>query len=126
MSYCRWSTDNFRSDVYVYAASSGGWTTHVAGRKRIGDRPTDPYDPQIFLTMDFKDPVQVAEWEQRKAAHDKWLEAADWHDVPEPYGGTSYNDDTPQECAARLRTMKAAGIYVPDGVIEELDETPGT
>lgn len=29
MSYCRWSSDNFKCDVYVYADVSGGWTTHV-------------------------------------------------------------------------------------------------
>lgn len=28
MSYCRWSSDDFKSDVYVYE-SQAGWITHV-------------------------------------------------------------------------------------------------
>lgn len=37
MSYCRWSTDDGRSDVYVYHDIRGGWTTHVRGGEDYND-----------------------------------------------------------------------------------------
>ena len=33
MSYCRWSSDGFKSDVYVYADVAGGFTCHVTDGK---------------------------------------------------------------------------------------------
>src|SRR5687767_6611694 len=39
MSYCRWSTDDFQCDLYCYEDVSGGFTTHVAGRRKIWDAP---------------------------------------------------------------------------------------
>ena len=35
MSYCRWSSMNSMCDVYVYEDDAGGWTTHVAAKRRI-------------------------------------------------------------------------------------------
>src|SRR3954471_1428440 len=44
MSYCRWSSDKFRSDVYVYACFDNTWTTHVALSKLMEEYPgPDPY-----------------------------------------------------------------------------------
>lgn len=37
MSYCRFSSDNFQSDVYVYADVYGGYTTMVAEVRSGGD-----------------------------------------------------------------------------------------
>jgi hypothetical protein len=123
MSYCRWSSDNFRSDVYIYEDAGGGWTTHVAGRKRIGDRPDDPHSWKwIQIIGDNPTPEQLAMWEEAKKKHKDWLnEDGPWQPVPEPWCGQSYNDSTPQACAARLKQMKADGLYIPDGVIEELE-----
>ena len=42
MSYCRWSCDSFRCDIYAYEAH-GGWTIHVAVRKR--EIPAGMNDP---------------------------------------------------------------------------------
>lgn len=33
MSYCRFSSDGFNCDVYVYEDCAGGWTTHVAANR---------------------------------------------------------------------------------------------
>ena len=35
MSYCRWSSDDFQSDVYVYEDCRGPWVVHVAGRRHV-------------------------------------------------------------------------------------------
>lgn len=31
MSYCRWSCDDFKSDVYAYASGNSHWTIHLKG-----------------------------------------------------------------------------------------------
>lgn len=33
MSYCRFSSDDWRCDVYAYESCNGHWVTHVAGNK---------------------------------------------------------------------------------------------
>lgn len=35
MSYCRFSSNNFWCDVYVYKNVNGGWTTHVAANRHV-------------------------------------------------------------------------------------------
>ena len=42
MSYCRWSSDNWKCDLYCYEDVSGGITTHVAGNRIVGDIPEAP------------------------------------------------------------------------------------
>jgi hypothetical protein len=111
MSYCRWSSDDWKSDVYTYAHVDGSWTTHVAGRKRVGHiTPLPDYD---------------------KVSHDEWwfayqqqmkdLEKTTLVDIGLPHDGETFKDDSPQSCAATLRRLREAGYHVPDGVIEELE-----
>ena len=35
MSYCRWSSDDFQCDVYVYESVAGGFVTHVAANRVV-------------------------------------------------------------------------------------------
>ena len=45
MSYCRFSTDNFRCDLYAYG-SHDGYHLHVAGNRVVWDPPPSPYRPE--------------------------------------------------------------------------------
>ena len=109
MSYCRFSSDNWRSDVYAYADVSGGYTTHVASNRVIGDVPTLPrFDNRSFLEayrrqMDF-------------------LRDAKREPIGGPYDGDSFNDEGLEEFLARLLSLREAGYYVPDGAIEAVRE----
>ena len=42
MSYCRFSSDDWQCDVYVYADVAGGWTTHVAAVRFVFDKELPP------------------------------------------------------------------------------------
>ena len=132
MSYCRWSSDDWTCDVYVYEDVSGGWTTHVAGRKRrpIEGRPM-PTHPDV---TDWKDKAQTAAFFKAHRAQMAWLDDETnfiWEDLPPSHAGESYNDSTPGECADRLEEIRAAGFNVPQYAIDELREeqaslvTPG-
>lgn len=111
MSYCRWSSDNWRSDVYVYAHYDGTWTTHVAGRKRVGEIPEAP---------SFAEPIND-DWMRRYREHMDAVEAAEMVDIGLAHDGKTFKDAGPLECAATLLMLKATGYHVPPGVIEDLE-----
>lgn len=110
MSYCRWSSDNWASDVYVYEDVGGGWTTHVAASK-LDHLPT----PELDIM---------------KASPEAWLESHNKsmdelrsiarHPIDLPHAGETFNDPTPGACADRLSHLKELGYHVPDYAIEEL------
>ena len=117
MSYCRFSSDCYQSDVYVYADVSGGFTTHVAGRKRrpLKPVPVPPPDDEDF---------PLAYWEACSA----WCQDEsnwEWQDIIHEAGGQTFNDATEKACADRLRALKAAGLNVPQYAIDRLDAETG-
>lgn len=115
MSYCRWSSDGFRSDVYTYADVDGSWTTHVAGRKKVG-LDTLPPDP-LALIGEMPRPEWLVAY---KAFHDAY-DQLEFADIDHPHSGDTFNDESPQACAATLKMLRGLGYHVPDGVIEELE-----
>lgn len=116
MSYCRFSTDDFQCDVYVYADVAGGYTTHVAVNRVVFAHPLPP-------------PVPMQEVDAFLARHRQMMALIDTS-PREPilleHAGERFNDDTAAECAARLTHLRALGYRVPDGVIEALRETADT
>lgn len=110
MAYCRWSSDNFQCDVYVYEDVKGGWTTHVAGSRR-----------KYLYTL----PPGLPDDAEPLAAFKRWkLVMNAQHDligIDLPHAGETFNDPTPWACAQRLKELKSIGFNVPDGVIQELE-----
>lgn len=116
MSYCRWSSDDWKSDVYTYVHVDGSWTTHVAGRRRVG-LETLPPNPYAMLRRGYSQLAFVVAYRLYNAA----LDNLPLVDIDLPYAGATFKDVRPQACAATLRMLRAAGYHVPDGVIEELE-----
>jgi len=121
VSYCRWSSDCHQSDVYVYEDVKGGWTTHVAGRRRVPIKPVPKPPEESLHAFDF-----VGYWAECSA----WVEdesAWRWEDVP-AHADETFNDDTPDECADRLEQLRSDGLIVPqyaiDSLRSEAKETP--
>ncbi len=104
MSYCRFSSDNFMCDVYVYEDCAGGWTTHVAGVRNL--KPTsDPFTRKYHRWLNKKHkskPIGLL------------------HD------GKQFSDSTPGECADRLCGLREMGYSVPQYAIEALREEDET
>ena len=139
MSYCRWSSDFGECDVYVYADASGGWTTHVAGR-RLKHRVPD--EIRALAAVDFvAGHMAEAEWRETlpcdelpcqtmqadgttKPGTFKTPKSSEYISLAEisPLAGQSFNDSTPGECADRLEALRAAGFNVPQYAIDELRE----
>ena len=143
MSYCRFSSMNWRCDVYVYADYSGGWTTHVAGRRKVL-----PPVPDIMLgrlsmwihrwsgcnwDRERREFVYPHRW--RGVAYRIWnrfssfwynrVHMVSLHLIPLrpiglPHDGETFNDPSSIKCAARLDMLRAVGYIVPQSAIDEL------
>jgi hypothetical protein len=115
MSYCRWSSDDFRCDVYVYE-SAHGWVTHVAGRRHT--IPAEAFPPPLSEWVG--GPEWVSQWAERHARVMDLVKDAPRQNIGLPHDGESYTDPTPGECAGRLESLMAIGYNVPQYAIDEL------
>ena len=118
MSYCRWSSDDYQCDVYVYADARGGWTTHVAARRRVYTEPLpDPVDLPRGFTED-----QFNAWYARHRTVLDMADRAELVDIGLPHDGETFNDLTPGTCLVRLITLRELGYRVPQYAIDSLRE----
>lgn len=113
MSYCRWSSDDFRSDVYVYSDVEGGYTTHVATYRRVG--PVTPMPDLDELHSD--DPTP---WMDRYHAHIESVQATDLVAIGLECDGQSFNDPDLHSLMNRLMSLRTMGYYVPQSAIERI------
>jgi hypothetical protein len=110
MSYCRFSSDDFKSDVYVYEDITGGWTIHVASSRIIGDIPKIPKLTEIS-TDDF-----MKTYKKQM----KFLKTAKRKKIELKYDGETFNTESPIDCAIQLIKIKEEGYHIPNGVIDTL------
>lgn len=114
MSYCRFSSDNWKSDVYAYANVDGNWTVHIAGQRITQDLPDLDYS---LLTSDTPD---VEAFTQAYNANIAAVQTASRSPIEHPLAGQTRNFDSPGELAAFLEQLTAEGLHVPAGVVSEL------
>lgn len=119
MSYCRFSTDDYQCDVYVYEDVSGGWTTHVASNRVTPPGETRP--PPIGAWWD-RGEAGVADFMDRDKLVTAWLETGERRPIGLPHDGGSFNDQDPGACADRLESLRAIGYNVPQSAIDALRE----
>lgn len=116
MSYCRFSTDCYQCDVYVYESVYDCWTIHVAGRRH--HNPTIPLVP-----ADYDEANGFIEWYKRQQ---EWLTHPDTTliDLPEDneHVGKTYDLPSPEEAADMLQLISDSGLNVPEYVIIALRE----
>ena len=114
MSYCRFSSDDWQCDVYVYADCNGGWTTHVAGRRPVfKEKLPDPIPLESS---------NIREWMERDRKVFKMLDDAEMVGIGFEHDGESFNHDTPGECADWLKELSEMGYNVPQYAIDSLRE----
>ena len=111
MSYCRWSSDNYGCDVYVYASISRDWVTHVAGNRVVGDVPKLP-----------KYSRDNDAWFEAHKKQTKFLSTAQRVPIGLPHDGRTFDDPSPGACADRLESLRALGYQVPQHAIDALRE----
>lgn len=118
MSYCRWSCDNWKCDVYCYADVAGGYTTHVAGNRIVSEIPQVPPLTRELLT----DEAKMSAWMQAHNAQMAALETVERAPITLHYAGESLHDDTLEQFRATLSSLRELGYNVPQFVFDAIDE----
>jgi hypothetical protein len=125
MSYCRWSSDGMKCDVYVYE-SEYGYVCHVAGRKIVNlhEAPECPSLLDVPLGEDGKIKKEVMKAFVEK--HREWMEWLSESAIRENIGlehdGKTFSCDTPGDMAETLIMLKEVGYQVPQYAIDALWE----
>ena len=114
MAYCRWSSDNYRCDIYCYDDVLGGITTHVARYRVVGEVPPAP----VSLLLDGK----VEEFQRALKKREEFFETCERVPIGLPYDGHDFNDADLESFLERLLHLKGLGYNVPDWVINNVRE----
>lgn len=117
MSYCRWSSDDYRSDLYVYEAADG-FVVHVASRRYV--YPEGVMPPEI--TLEVGDPGWAGAWTERSMAVQAIIETLELEHIDLPQSGESFYCLDAEEAAAKVAELRAIGFCVPKGVEESILE----
>lgn len=121
MSYCRWSCMNGACMVYAYEDCYGGWTIHLAGRKR---KNQDKMPPNPFEALDGS-AESVTEYLKRYKVQKEWMESPEgdeWTTLSLPHAGDSYQLGSLQEFKDKLIYLREVGYLFPDYVFDAIDE----
>ena len=112
MAYCRFSSDDYRCDVYCYEGESG-FVVHVASRKHVSDEPF-PWTPGNFWNLLPEEMMDILNRQR------EWLDRARLEPLGLAYDGETFSCDTPGETAETLTMLGEAGYRVPPIVVETL------
>lgn len=115
MSYCRWSSMNFKCDLYCYEHVDGTWTTHVAGNKVV--TPIIPGPPHRAWV--FKVP---ALWRLWSRLHHLSIDIGIRRDIGLKYDGETFKDESLEDFRLTLTMLRGEGYRFPDYVLEAVDE----
>jgi hypothetical protein len=122
MSWCRWSTDNFRCDLYIYDDCAGYVSVMVAGRKTAWTIIPDPVHTMFCWTWKWYESrfgrVVYVVWRALWAA-DRAI--APWRKVPWKAGECLAFTDM-NELATWLLEARRNGLRFPDSVWPQLVE----
>jgi hypothetical protein len=126
MSYCRWSSNGMKCDVYVYEDVSGGFTCHVAARKIVNLHEA-PHCPSLWDYQSCKDgktsDEDMADFMAKYRAWMTWLDTnAIRENIELEYDGETFNTDTATDMGNQLKMLQNMGYQVPDYAIESLWE----
>jgi len=109
MSYCRWSSDAFKCDVYCYEHCDGGFQIHVAGSRSDGH----------ITALDWSTPDSLKETHNRQIAD---LDKAEHKPIGLKYDGQSFSLDDAVECLQMLQHLRDTGYNVPQHALDALAE----
>lgn len=114
MSYCRWSSDDFRCDLYCYETNASFVievkTHRLAGDlPRIGDYPLNA------------DQETITRWVRAEEEQSRIRETLERLPIGLPHDGASIWVKTLGEFRQTLRLLRSEGYNFPDYVLEEVE-----
>ena len=116
MSYCRWSSDDWRSDLYIYEASDG-YYIHVARNRK----PQAFFDA-IPVPLSY---VPFAAQFERGQQIMAMLDDYESEPIGLPHDGETLILADAEETARAVEWLAAVGYYVPAGTADAIrDDEP--
>ncbi len=119
MSYCRFSSDQFRCDVYVFEHCGGWWQIYVAGNKLVSDTPRPEFTAGDWWA---RGEEGIAAYTACDTALCEWMEQAQRVAIELPHAGEGFELGSPGDCADTLVMLKELGYVVPQSAIDALRE----
>lgn len=112
MSYCRFSSDNWKSDIYCYE-SDMGIVINVAGSKIDGI----PEVPCFGV-------VSAEEWMEAYRIQHEYMDKHESarREIGLPYDGEYFLYGSYQQAYEKLVELKEVGYHVPEYAIEQMKE----
>lgn len=109
MSYCRFSCNDWASDVYVYATEHAFVTVVARFRYRFTEPVPQAVDPHDHVAAVNRE-VEVL----------RLLDGAERVQIDDSEAGQTYCDDSPRQCLERLEGLKQRGFRVPEHALDAL------
>lgn len=107
MSYCRFSSDDFRCDIYAYE-SAEGFIVHVASVRYLGDIP------KLQPTPEQGDDSGWKAWHKAHSAQSEFLLTAKTEPIGLLSDGEVFVFPTEDEMFAGCLVLKEAGYSIPE------------
>lgn len=121
MSVCRWSSDDFRCDLYVYSAEEG-YACHVATMRHDWEPPEG--GDRALLALAGKIPSE--EWMDRYRHYHDALDAAPMVPVESPYAGCWWEGLEEEDLWPLIVALSESGCHVPESLLlEAKSASPG-
>lgn len=114
MSYCRWSTDDFLCDFYIYAIGEDEVVIHVATSRL---EYLEPLPPPVLLKAD------MSNWDAyvaRKKVVDGMMRTAKKLPIGLPHDGEDYTLSY-RDAASKVRELIALGYRCDPAVADRLE-----
>lgn len=116
MSYCRFSSDDWGSDVYCYE-SRDGFVVHVAALRFESNTPIPPI-PTIQEWGAIPPEELAAQFDARQA----WIDAARRVPIGMVFDGESFTENSAADALDLLKMLRNLGYRVPQHAIDALRE----
>lgn len=108
MSYCRWSSMDFKCDLYVYDAEDG-IAIHVASNRVVGDVPSIDWSSHDQMFKTYREQME-------------FMDTAEREPINLPYDGESwYGLDKGAACTV-IEMLEEEGYIFPEGLCEYIME----
>ncbi len=111
MSYCRWSSDSYRSDVFCHR-SDRGFETHVAALRRLLDDDVRAPDKRLLQ-------LDAHRYDAALLAFTARIDSAPRLPIGLEHDGAVFVDGTEDEMFARIVDLADLGYRVPTDVLGE-------
>lgn len=115
MSYCRWSSDNFKCDVYAYL-SDAGYMVHIASHKIVGNAPKNDWN---LVKKGGKSGIK--KWVAIEKKRSKWMSEAERVPIGGPLDGETFTFSNVVDFYEAMLVLCGIGYKFPDYVLVEIE-----